>query len=193
MERIGYCRISQDEQSLDLQEDALRDAGCQKIFSDVASGARTDRPGLAAALEYARKGDTICIYRLDRLGRSLSHLLSIIQQLEERGIGLQSVCESLDTSSAGGRLIIQVFGAISEFERALIRERVRAGLVAASRRGRKGGRPRAIDAAKARAIRALKANGASIAEIVESSCVSRATVVRFLRDEASRKGIKEGC
>lgn len=191
MERIGYCRISQDEQSLDLQEDALRDAGCQKFFSDIASGARTDRPGLAAALEYARKGDIICVYRLDRLGRSLSHLLSIIQQLDERGIGLQSLCESLDTSSAGGRLIIQVFGAIAEFERALIRERVRAGLDAARRRGRKGGRPRAIDAAKARTIRALKANGATIAEIVESSGVSRASVVRFLRQEASSRLTQE--
>lgn len=191
MERIGYCRISQDEQSLDLQEDALRDAGCQKFFSDIASGARTDRPGLAAALEYARKGDIICVYRLDRLGRSLSHLLSIIQQLDERGIGLQSLCESLDTSSAGGRLIIQVFGAIAEFERALIRERVRAGLDAARRRGRKGGRPRAIDAAKARAIRALKANGATIAEIVESSGVSRASVVRFLRQESLNRLTKE--
>lgn len=191
MARIGYSRISTDEQSLDLQIDALRGAGCEKIFSDTASGARADRPGLKAALEYARDGDTICVYRLDRLGRSLGHLLSITQELHERGIGLHSLCESLDTASAGGRLIFQVFGAIAEFERALIRERVRAGLEAARRRGRKGGRPRAITEPKARALRAMKANGASLAEMVESVGVSRATVVRFLRNGASKRGQEE--
>lgn len=191
MARIGYCRISTDEQSLDLQIDALRGAGCEKIFSDTASGARADRPGLKAALEYSRDGDTICVYRLDRLGRSLGHLLSITQELHDRGIGLHSLCESLDTASAGGRLIFQVFGAIAEFERALIRERVRAGLEAARRRGRKGGRPRAITEPKARALRAMKANGASLAEMVESVGVSRATVVRFLRDDASKRGQQE--
>lgn len=191
MARIGYCRISTDEQSLDLQIDALRGAGCEKIFSDTASGARADRPGLKAALEYARDSDTICVYRLDRLGRSLGHLVSITQELHERGIGLHSLCESLDTASAGGRLIFQVFGAIAEFERALIRERVRAGLDAARRRGRMGGRPRAITEPKARALRAMKANGASLAEMVESVGVSRATVVRFFRDDASKRGQQE--
>jgi DNA invertase Pin-like site-specific DNA recombinase len=184
MARIGYCRVSTDSQTHDLQVDALRSAGCERVFSDTASGSRTDRPGLASALEYVRAGDVLCVWRLDRLARSLKHLLEVVEVLESRGVGLCSLTESIDTSSPGGRLILQVFGAISQFERDLIRDRVQSGLAAARRRGRMGGRPRAVDASRARTIRALRANGATIAEIVESSGVSRATVVRFLREES---------
>ena len=187
MTKIAYARVSTHDQSHDLQLDALKAAGCQRFFTDTASGASTDRPGLAAALDYARQGDVLVVWRLDRLGRSLKHLLEIVENLNSRGIGLVSICESLDTTSASGRLIIHVFGAIGEFERQLLRERINSGLVAARRRGRVGGRPRAIDAAKARTIRALRANGATIAEIVQSSGVSRATVVRFLREEPSSR------
>lgn len=184
MARIGYCRVSTDSQTHDLQVDALRSAGCERVFSDIASGSRTDRPGLASALEFVRAGDVLCVWRLDRLARSLKHLLEVVEILESRGVGLCSLTESIDTSSPGGRLILQVFGAISQFERDLIRDRVQSGLAAARRRGRVGGRPRAVDASRARTIRALRANGATIAEIVESSGVSRATVVRFLREES---------
>jgi DNA invertase Pin-like site-specific DNA recombinase len=185
MARIGYCRVSTDSQTHDLQVDALRSAGCERVFSDAASGSRTDRPGLASALEFVRAGDVLCVWRLDRLARSLKHLLEVVEILESRGVGLCSLTESIDTSSPGGRLILQVFGAISQFERDLIRDRVQSGLAAARRRGRVGGRPRAVDASRARTIRALRANGATIAEIVESSGVSRASVVRFLRQESS--------
>jgi DNA invertase Pin-like site-specific DNA recombinase len=184
MARIGYCRVSTDSQTHDLQVDALRSAGCERVFSDTASGSRTDRPGLASALEFVRAGDVLCVWRLDRLARSLKHLLEVVEVLESRGVGLCSLTESIDTSSPGGRLILQVFGAISQFERDLIRDRVQSGLAAARRRGRVGGRPRAVDASRARTIRALRANGATIAEIVESSGVSRASVVRFLRAES---------
>lgn len=184
MARIGYCRVSTDTQTHDLQVDALRSAGCERVFSDIASGSRTDRPGLASALEFVRAGDVLCVWRLDRLARSLKHLLEVVEILESRGVGLCSLTESIDTSSPGGRLILQVFGAISQFERDLTRDRVQSGLTAARRRGRVGGRPRAVDASRARTIRALRANGATIAEIVESSGVSRSTVVRFLRAES---------
>jgi len=191
MTKIAYHRVSTADQSHDLQLDALRAAGCEKFFADTASGARADRPGLKAALEYARPGDVIYIYRLDRLGRSLGHLIKTVEELEERGIGLCSLCEAIDTTSASGRLVLHVFGAIAEFERQLIAERVRAGLISARQRGRTGGRPKAIDAAKSRSIRALRASGASLSEIVESVGVSQATIVRFCRQEKQKAASKE--
>jgi DNA invertase Pin-like site-specific DNA recombinase len=145
---IGYARVSTHEQNLAPQTDALKKAGCQKIFDDKVSGAGSERPGLEAALEYVREGDTLLVWRLDRLGRSLKDLIEIIGSLEKRGIGFRSLQESIDTTTSGGRLIFHVFGALAEFERNLIRERTRAGLAAARARGRKGGRPRALDSKK---------------------------------------------
>ena len=142
---IGYARVSTFEQNISLQKDALKKAGCQKIFEDQVSGVKAERPGLKAAFEYVRMGDTLAVWRLDRLGRSLKHFIEMVTMLEERGIGFCSLQESIDTTTSGGRLMFQVFGALAEFERNLIRERTRAGLEAARARGRKGGGPRSLD------------------------------------------------
>ena len=138
--KVGYARVSTHEQNLDLQEDALKEAGCERIYRDRVSGAASDRPGLQNALDYVREGDTLVVWRTDRLGRSLKHLIETVTTLEERGVGFQSVQESIDTTTSGGRLVFHIFGALAEFERNLIQERTRAGLAAARARGRKGGR-----------------------------------------------------
>ena len=143
---IGYARVSTLEQDVSLQTDALQKAGCERIFQDKISGAKSDRPGLQEALNYARKGDSIVVWRLDRLGRSLKHLIETVGELEEQGIGFRSLQESIDTTTSGGRLIFHIFGALAEFERNLIRERTIAGLEAARARGRLGGRPKKLDA-----------------------------------------------
>ncbi len=129
--QIGYARVSTLEQNLDLQQKALSEAGCERIFSDKISGAKTARPGLQEAVEYVRKGDTLVVWRLDRLGRSLKHLIETVKALEEKGVGFQSLQEAIDTTTSGGRLIFHIFGALAEFERNLIQERTRAGLAAA--------------------------------------------------------------
>jgi DNA invertase Pin-like site-specific DNA recombinase len=126
---IGYARVSTQEQTLNLQQDALEKAGCNKIFTDTASGAKAERKGLEQALGYVRKGDTLVVWRLDRLGRSLPHLISTMTDLEERGIGFKSLTENIDTTTSGGKLIFHIFGALAEFERNLIRERTQAGLI----------------------------------------------------------------
>jgi DNA invertase Pin-like site-specific DNA recombinase len=141
---IGYSRVSTHEQTLNLQQDALEKAGCTKIFTDTASGAKTERKGLEQALTYVRKGDTLVVWRLDRLGRSLPHLITTLTGLEEQGIGFKSLTENIDTTTSGGKLIFHIFGALAEFERNLIRERTQAGLVAARARGKKGGRPKVL-------------------------------------------------
>ena len=138
---IGYARVSTDEQSPDLQFDALNRAGCHRIFTDSASGATMSRPALDEAIRALRPGDTLVTWKLDRLGRSLSHLISIVTQLESRGIVFRSLSESIDTQTASGRLLFHVMGALAEFERALISERTRAGMAAARARGRSIGRP----------------------------------------------------
>src|SRR5512143_1215172 len=140
---VGYARVSTLEQTLALQQDALTQAGCERIFTDTASGSLTDRPGLTEALDFARPGDTLVVWRLDRLGRSLRHLIDTVALLQERGIGLKSLQEQLDTTTSGGKLVFHVFGALAEFERDLIRERTQAGVMAARARGRLGGHPRA--------------------------------------------------
>ena len=129
--KIGYARVSTDDQNLSLQLDALKEAGCGKIYRDKASGAKAQRPGLQEALEYLREGDTLVVWRLDRLGRSLKHLIETVQVLEERGVGFQSLQEAIDTTTSGGKLVFHIFGALAEFERNLIRERTNAGLQAA--------------------------------------------------------------
>lgn len=141
---IGYARVSTDDQNLDLQMDALRLAHCEHVFEDKLSGSKAQRPGLQKALDYARSGDTIVVWRLDRLSRSLKDLIEMVSFLEERGVGLKSLHESIDTSSSSGKLIFHIFGALAEFERNLIRERTHAGLKAARARGRLGGRPQAL-------------------------------------------------
>ena len=140
---IGYARVSTHEQTLDLQQDALKEAGCDPIYNDTASGSQTERKGLQDALQYLREGDVLVVWRLDRLSRSLKHLIETITALEERSIGFKSLSESIDTTTSGGKLVFHVFGALAEFERDLIRERTKAGLAAARARGRRGGRPKA--------------------------------------------------
>src|SRR5207248_9019601 len=139
---IGYARVSTHDQTLDLQQDALEKAGCGKIFTDTASGAKAERKGLEEALAYVREGDTLVVWRLDRLGRSLKHLLETITTLNTRKIGFKSLTESIDTTTSNGRLIFNIFASLAEFERDLIRERTKAGLQAARARGRVGGRPK---------------------------------------------------
>ncbi len=143
---LGYARVSTLEQTLALQQDALTQAGCERTFTDTASGSQDVRPGLTEALDFARPGDTLVVWRLDRLGRSLRHLIDTVALLQERGIGFKSLQEQIDTTTSGGKLVFHVFGALAEFERDLIRERTQAGLLAARARGRLGGRPRALDA-----------------------------------------------
>jgi DNA invertase Pin-like site-specific DNA recombinase len=141
---IGYARVSTHDQTLNLQQDALQKAGCNKIFTDTASGTKAERKGLDEALAYVRPGDTLVVWRLDRLGRSLPHLITTMTGLEERGIGFKSLTENIDTTTSGGKLIFHIFGALAEFERNLIRERTTAGLMAARARGRTGGRPKVL-------------------------------------------------
>src|SRR2546421_4899615 len=145
---VGYARVSTQDQTLNLQKDALEKIGCTKIFTDTASGTQTERKGLEEAIDFLRAGDSLVVWRLDRLGRSLRHLIEVITALEKRGIGFKSLTESIDTTTSGGKLIFHIFGALAEFERNLIRERTMAGLAAARARGHKGGRRRVMDAKK---------------------------------------------
>ncbi len=179
---IGYARVSTLEQTLALQQDALTQAGCERIFTDTASGSQVVRPGLEEALAYVRPDDTLVVWRLDRLGRSLRHLIDTVSVLQERGIGFKSLQEQIDTTTSGGKLVFHVFGALAEFERDLIRERTQAGLLAARARGRLGGRPKALDPRKAQIAKQLyhdKSN--SIADICRTLHISRATLYRYLK------------
>ncbi len=179
---VGYARVSTIEQTLALQEDALRAAGCERLFTDTLSGATAERPGLAQALAYLWPGDVLVVWRLDRLGRSLKALIETLHGLEGRGIGFKSLAEQLDTTTSGGKLIFHVFGALAEFERDLIRERTQAGLAAARARGRQGGRPKKLATpAKVALARALyDGKRHSIAEICSTLGISRATLYRAL-------------
>jgi len=188
--RIGYARVSTADQNPELQEDALQKAGCEKIFHDVASGAVDSRRGLAEAIEYAREGDTLVVWKLDRLGRSLKHLIETVNGLAARKIGFQSLRESMDTTTSGGKLIFHVFGALAEFERELIRERTQAGLRAARARGRNGGRPAKMDARKISMARALMED-ASVAEVCDTLRVSRATLYRHLRKKRENQSVHD--
>src|SRR5918998_4817734 len=180
---IGYARVSTYEQTLNLQKDALKKAGCTKIYTDTASGAKTERIGLEEALSYVRKGDTLVVWRLDRLGRSLPHLIATMTDLEERGIGFKSLTENIDTTTSGGKLIFHIFGALAEFERNLIRERTQAGLTAARARGRRGGRPKALTGKRLSIARDLYKRRHPIQEILQTLKISRATFYRSTRPE----------
>jgi DNA invertase Pin-like site-specific DNA recombinase len=186
---IGYARVSTHEQTLALQQDALQKAGCIKIFTDTASGAKTERKGLEDVLNYVRKGDSLVVWRLDRLGRSLPHLIATMTDLEGRGIGFKSLTENIDTTTSSGKLIFHIFGALAEFERNLIRERTQAGLSAARARGRKGGRPNALTARQISIAQSLYTdNKTSIPEICRTLKISEVTLYRHINTkESSRK------
>ena len=164
MALIGYARVSTAEQTLALQLDALRAAGCDPVFTDQASGAKADRPGLGEAVAYVRRGDTLVVWKLDRLGRSMAHLIETVRQLEAKGTGFRSVTEGVDTTTPGGTLVFHLFGALAQFERDLIRERTHAGLKAAEARGRKGGRKPVITPDKLARAKAHLAAGLTVRE-----------------------------
>lgn len=183
--RIGYARVSTVDQNLDLQNDALSATGCGRIFSDTASGAKAQRPGLAEALQHCRRGDTLIVWKLDRLGRSLSHLVETVRDLVAKGIGFKSLQENIDTTTSGGKLIFHLFASLAEFERDIIRERTNAGLSAARARGRKGGRPKGVDEKKKRVALSLKKDPErSIKEICDIVGISRNTYYKYTRSDA---------
>lgn len=183
---VGYARVSTSDQNLDLQKDALRKAGCRRLFTDVASGAQGERAGLSEALDFLREGDLLVVWKLDRLGRSLRHLIDVVTALSQRRIGFRSLQESIDTTTSGGKLVFHVFGALAEFERDLIRERTRAGLDAARARGRRGGRPRVLDEKRLALARSLFRDSAnSPGDIAQTLGISRATLYRYVSASTS--------
>lgn len=183
---IGYARVSTIDLLLEIQQDALHAAGCELIFTDTASGAKTARPGLAAALDACSTGDILVVWKLDRLGRSLGHLVETVQTLAVRGVGFRSLQEQLDTTTAGGTLIFHLFASLAIFERDLIRERTTVGLAAARARGRKGGRPKGVDEKKREAALALKRDSQyTIREICDIVGISRNTYYKYTRTEGS--------
>jgi DNA invertase Pin-like site-specific DNA recombinase len=181
---IGYMRVSSDSdrQSTALQRDALLAVGVDErhLFEDKASGVRDDRPGLAKALEFVRAGDCLVVWKLDRLGRSLSHLLTIVTGLKEKGVGFRSLTEQMDTTTPHGELLFHLFGALAQYERALIQERVKAGISAAKRRGRHSGRPRVLDAEKLESVIAALASGTSKAAVCRTFGIPRSTLIDSL-------------
>ena len=180
--KIGYARVSTDDQDASLQEDALKKAGCTKVFIDHASGSKASRPELDRMLEHLRTGDVVVVWRLDRLGRSLKNLIALVEDLESRGAGFQSLTESINTTTANGRLFFSIMGALAEFEAALTRERTRAGLRAARARGRVGGRPTVMTPKKTSKAMALYASGEhTVVEIAEMLGVGEATIYRHLK------------
>jgi DNA invertase Pin-like site-specific DNA recombinase len=183
--QIGYARVSTPEQSLALQRDALRQAGCRKVYEEISSGARVERPVLQDLLAHLREGDVLMIWKLDRLGRSLRHLLEVVTDLAQRGIGFKSLQENLDTTTSSGKLVFHLFGALAEFERDLIRERTQAGLVAARARGRRGGRPRGLSTqaeATALAAETLYREGQlSVRQIAAKLHIAKSTLYVYLR------------
>lgn len=178
---VGYARVSTGEQNLDLQLDALKKAGCEQVFSDELSGTKSERPGLIAAFKFVRTGDTLVVWRLDRLGRSLKDLLARVEELRQREIGFKSLHENIDTTSPAGKLQFHIFSALAEFERDLIRERTMAGLLAARARGRKGGRKQQMTVDKIKmAASLMKDKNNTVKEICKILAVSRATLYRYV-------------
>ena len=182
MAEIGYARVSTAEQDPALQLDALAKVGCTQVFQDKASGA-TDRPGLTAALAFVREGDVLVVWKLDRLGRSLPHLIETVSALETRGVGFRSLTEAIDTTTPGGRLIFHIFGALGQFERDLIRERTRAGLNAAAARGRRGGRKPVVTEEKLRRAKTLIALGFTVREAAARIKVSKTALYAALGEK----------
>jgi DNA invertase Pin-like site-specific DNA recombinase len=186
---IGYARVSTDNQKLDAQQDALAAAGAERIFSDKASGARDDRPGLAAALSHAREGDCLVVAKLDRLGRGLRSLLDFIEVLRGRGVAFRSLGDAIDTTTTQGRLFFAIIGAFAEMERELIRERTNTGLAAARARGRKGGRPSKLAGKRLDDARALLADrNRTVGDVAKTLGVNRVTLYRALARAERQKG-----
>lgn len=181
---IGYARVSTADQDAAMQHEALNAAGAAKVFEDVASGAKADRPGLTAALAYLREGDTLAVWKLDRLGRSLPHLVQTVAELEQRGVGFRSLTESIDTTTPGGRLVFHLFAALADFERDLIRERTRAGLAVAKARGSAAGRRPVVTADKlARARMLIDAKGLTVREAAARVKVGKTALYKALAAE----------
>lgn len=178
---VGYGRVSTQDQNPALQEDALKGAGCEKLFIETISSGKKERPQLVAALDYVREGDTLVVWRLDRLARSLHQLIQTVEDLDARGIALKSITEAIDTGTAGGRLVFHIFGSIAEFERAIIRERTKAGVAAAKARGRVGGRPSKLAGERAEHARNLLSSGSTVSAVARSMGVSRSTVLKATR------------
>lgn len=185
MALIGYARVSTGEQTPAMQLDALTEAGCDRLFEDRVSGAATERPGLAEALAYARSGDVFVVWKLDRLGRSMAHLVETVRMLEARGVGFRSLTEGMDTTTPGGTLVFHIFGALAQFERDLIRERTRAGLVAAEARGRKGGRKPKVTPDKLERARAHMAGGLTVREAAARVKVGKSALYKALGADAA--------
>lgn len=180
--KVGYARISTEDQNLHMQEDALKNAGCEEIFSDIASGSKSQRPGLDKALSYVREGDMIVVWKLDRLGRSIQHLIQTVTSLQEKKILFKSLQENIDTGTSSGKLIFHIFGALAEFERDLIRERTDAGLKAARARGRMGGRPPVLDNRQInRMIEMYDEQKNTVAEICKIYDISRPSFYNYLK------------
>ena len=187
---VGYARVSTQDQSPALQRDALEAAGCEKTFEEKASGAQRDRPQLTAALEYMRDGDTLVVWRLDRLARSLKQLIETVEDLDARGIGFRSLTENIDTTTSGGKLVFHIFAALAEFERGIIKERTKAGLDAARARGRVGGRPPALtddDMIQAKAL--LADPDITVKQVAERMGVAVSTLYKHF--PAARSGTRE--
>lgn len=177
---IGYARVSTQDQDPALQLDALMAEGCERVFEEKASGAQRDRPELKNAIEYIREGDTLVVWKLDRLARSLKQLIETVEDLEARGIGFRSLTENIDTTTSGGKLVFHLFGALAEFERGIIRDRTRAGLEAARKRGKVGGRPPALKGGDLEMARSLLKDGHSPRDVAERMSVSVSTLYRYL-------------
>jgi len=178
---VGYARVSTLDQDPALQLDALASAGCTKVFEDRASGARADRAGLQSALEYVRDGDVLIVWKLDRLGRTLRHLIETVTTLEKRGVGFRSITEAIDTTTSGGRLVFHLFGALGQFERDLIQERTRAGLTAAAARGRKGGRKPVVVPEKLERARTMVAKGLTVREAAVRLKIGKTALYEAMR------------
>lgn len=188
---IGYARVSTLDQDTALQTDALRAAGCERIFEEKASGAKEDRPELTRALDMMRKGDVLVVWKLDRLARSLKQLVLVLDDLSQRGIGFRCLAPAIDTTTPEGRLLYSITGAFAEFERAIIQQRTKAGLKAALARGRKGGRPKALSAEDVIAARAMLRDATiSVAAVAERFNVSRPTIYKHI-PEARKRALEE--
>lgn len=182
--KIGYARVSTKDQNLNLQIDDLKKVGCEKIFTDKISGAKKDRPGLDEALNYARSGDILVVWKLDRAGRSLKHLIELVNLLNEKEIGFVSIKENIDTTTSTGKLMFHIFASLAEFERDIIRERTEAGLAAARARGKVGGRPKSMDDKKLAMAKSMMADKSiPIKNICSTLGVSKSTLYKYLSEE----------
>lgn len=186
--KVGYARVSTLVQKADMQHDALKQAGCEKIFTDNASGAKAERPALIEALKYARSGDTLVVWRLDRLGRSLKHLIEVVEELERRKVGFMCIQDGINTTTSGGKLVFHLFGALAEFERNIIRERTKAGLSAARARGRLGGRKPKLKPGQVKTLHKMyESKQHTIKEICKVMHISKATLYKYIKANKPNK------